>query len=236
MLILGLQKLSLLDFPGKLAATIFTGGCNLRCPYCHNARLVTRLESCTRIPENAVLGFLEKRRGLLDGICITGGEPLLQADIADFIIKVRALGLLVKLDTNGCFPERLERLIRRGLLDYVAMDIKNTLEKYPETVGLPAFDTAPVCRSIALLLKSAVPYAFRTTLVRPFHTEPDIAEMGRITAGAENYFLQNFEDSGELVGFGNTYANVPLSGFSPEKIACFRDILSHYAANVQIRN
>jgi pyruvate formate lyase activating enzyme len=236
MLILGLQKLSLLDFPGKLAATIFTGGCNLRCPYCHNARLVTRPESCARLSESAVLAFLEKRRGLLDGVCITGGEPLLQADLEDFIVRIRTLGFLVKLDTNGCFPEKLARLIGRGLLDYAAMDIKNSFEKYPETVGLPAFDPAPVRRSIELLLKNAVPYEFRTTLVRPFHTEAELVAMGRTAAGTENYFLQNFEGGGGLLGFRNAGAAVPMSGFSSGETEHFQRILSQYAVKVQVRN
>lgn len=236
MLICGLQKLSLLDYPGKLAATVFTGGCNLRCPFCHNAALVTRPEADCQISEDEVLAFLEKRRGLLDGVCITGGEPLLQTGLEDFIEQVRELGFLVKLDTNGTFPERLGRLIRRGLVDYVAMDLKNIPKKYPETVGVPGFDPKPVFESAALLLRGEVPYEFRTTLVKPFHTQADIAALGQAVAGAENYFLQNFEDSGNLIGFGSSEASLPLSGFSAGELAQFRDILAGFVQNAAVRN
>ena len=236
MFIYGLQRLSLLDFPGKLAATVFTGGCNLRCPFCHNASLVTHFADCDKMPEDEVFAFLGKRRGLLDGVCITGGEPLLQNDLEDFIIKIRGLGFLVKLDTNGTFPKRLDYLIGRGLLDYVAMDIKNSYEKYPETSGAPGLDLAPVAESVRLLLRGAVPYEFRTTLVKPLHTAADIEKIGRAVAGAENYFLQNFEDSGDLVGFGSLSPNMPLSGFSAGETQHFRDILSQYVKNVGIRN
>ena len=236
MLINGLQKLSLLDYPGKLAATVFTGGCNLRCPFCHNAPLVLRPNESERISEDEVLSFLVKRRGILDGVCITGGEPLLQGDLEDFIVKVRELGFLIKLDTNGCFPERLESLIRRGLVDYVAMDIKNSFEKYPLTVGIPDFNPKPVFESAELLIGGSLPYEFRTTLVRAFHTEEDIEDIGRSLKGARNYFLQNFEDSGDLVGFSDGASIVSLEGFSEPEIKHFRDILAKYAENVGIRN
>ncbi|MFB0919877.1 MAG: anaerobic ribonucleoside-triphosphate reductase activating protein [Oscillospiraceae bacterium] len=236
MLIYGLQKLSLLDYPGKLAATIFTGGCNLRCPFCHNASLVIRFSDCKRISDEEVFSFLNKRKGLLDGVCITGGEPLLQEDLADFILKVRELGFLVKLDTNGAYPEKLESLIRRSLLDYVAMDIKNAFDKYPLTVGVPDFDTSPVYESIKLLLKDRVPYEFRTTLVSPLHTEADIKKIGLVVKGAKNYYLQNFEDSGNLIGFGENISGTPLKGFSAAELEHFRDILSQFAQNVVIRN
>lgn len=236
MLIYGLQKLSLLDYPGKLAATVFTGGCNLRCPFCHNASLVTRFSDCVRISEEEVFSFLKKRKGLLDGVCITGGEPLLQEDLADFIINVREMGFLVKLDTNGAYPEKLEHLIRRSLLDYVAMDIKNSFEKYPLTVGVPDFDPAPVIESVKLLLQGKVPYEFRTTLVSPLHTQEDIAKIGLAINGAESCFLQNFEDSGDLIGFGENISGTQQKGFSAGEMEHFRDILSQYAQNVVIRN
>lgn len=236
MLINGLQKLSLLDYPGKLAATVFTGGCNLRCPFCHNASLVLRPNECERISEEELLSFLEKRRGILDGVCITGGEPLMQEGLDNFIVKVRKLGFLVKLDTNGTFPERLSSLIGRSLVDYVAMDIKNSFEKYPLTVGIPDFSPAPIFESAALLINGSLPYEFRTTLVRAFHTEADIESIGRAIKGAKNYFLQNFEDSGDLVGFSDSSSFVPLGGFSEPEIKHFRDILGQYAENVGIRN
>ena len=236
MLIYGLQKLSLLDYPGKLAATVFTGGCNLRCPFCHNASLVTRFSDCASSSEEEVFSFLKKRKGLLDGVCVTGGEPLLQDDLAEFIEKLHELGFLVKLDTNGTAPEKLDTLIRRSLLDYVAMDIKNSWDKYPLTVGLPGFDPSPIMESAKLLLKGVVPYEFRTTLVRGFHTAEDIEKIGRALAGAENYYLQNFVNSGDLVGFGKNMPALPMDGFSAAETEHFRDILAQSMVNVGIRN
>ena len=159
----------MVDYPGKLAATVFTGGCNLRCPFCHNALLVTPLAETPEIPEQEVLDFLASRRGLLDGVVLTGGEPLLQPDAADFLRKVRELGFAVKLDTNGCDPARLAEILNQGLVDYVAMDVKNAPARYAETVGIPGFNPAPVEESIRLLRKSTVDYEFRTTLVRELH-------------------------------------------------------------------
>ena len=198
----GLQKLAMVDYPGKLAATVFTGGCNLRCPFCHNALLVTRLRETPALEEKAVLDFLASRRGLLDGVVLSGGEPLLQPGAADFLAKVRELGFAVKLDTNGCFPKILANILDRGLVDYVAMDIKNSPEKYPETVGIPGFDTAPVEESVRLLAGSGVDHEFRTTLVREFHTAEDLTAIGRWLPRNARYFLQAFEDSGNLIGHG----------------------------------
>lgn len=234
MLICGLQKLSLLDFPEKLAATIFTGGCNLRCPFCHNAGLVTKLQESAAIPEQEVLAFLRSRIGKLDGVCITGGEPLLQPDLESFIEKVRDLGFAVKLDTNGCTPDRLGALLERGLLDYVAMDIKNSPSKYPETVGLSTFDSAPVFESARALMRSGVAYEFRTTLVSGFHTAKDMEELGVLLEGAEKYFLQSFKDSGDLVGFG-TAPGFNMASLAKDDIEGFRNILSRYIKQVEIR-
>lgn len=195
MYLCGLQKLAMVDYPGKLAATIFTGGCNLRCPFCHNALLVTRLEEAPRLPEAEVLDFLERRRGLLDGVVLSGGEPLLQPDTASFLQKIRDLGFAVKLDTNGCFPERLAAVLEAGLVDYVAMDIKNSRENYPQTVGVPDFDTAPVEESVRLLRAGSVSCEFRTTLVRELHSLQDLTAIGQWLRGAPHYYLQNFVDS-----------------------------------------
>lgn len=202
MKISGFQKMTLLDFPGQVAATVFTGGCNLRCPFCHNALLVTELNETEEYSEDFIISYLEKRRGVLDGLAITGGEPLLQKDIRPFIERVRHLGYKVKLDTNGCFPDRLKDLVARNLLDYVAVDVKNSKEKYAETVGVASFDLAPVEETIAFLKKSLVPYEFRTTVVDEFHTLGDIAEIGKWIEGADAWFLQNFVDSGNLIGEG----------------------------------
>ena len=199
MRIYGLQKLTLLDFPGHTGCTVFTGGCNFRCPFCHNARLVTERLDSSPMEEDTFLQFLEKRKGILDGVCITGGEPLLQADIDTFIRRVREKGFLVKLDTNGSFPEKLKSLLEAGLLDYVAMDIKNCFEKYSLTAGVEV-DTAKIDASIDLLMHSGIEYEFRTTVVREYHTEEDIEKIARWIQGAKRFFLQHFVDSGNLIG------------------------------------
>ena len=214
MRILGLQKLSLLDFPGKVAATVFTGGCNLRCPFCHNAPLVLPGRGTSALDAGGVLDFLASRRGLLDGVVLSGGEPLLQPDAADFVAEVKAMGFAVKLDTNGCHPDALADILDRRLADYVAMDIKNSLEKYPWTVGVPGFDTAPVERSARLLMEGPADYEFRTTLVRPFHEVGDMETIGRWLRGARRYYLQAFVDSGDLVGGG-------CAPFTPEEMEGF---------------
>ena len=214
MRILGLQKLSLVDFPGKVAATVFTGGCDLRCPFCHNAPLVLPGRGTSALDAGAVLDFLASRRGLLDGVVLSGGEPLLQPDAADFLAEVKAMGFSVKLDTNGCHPDALADILDRRLADYVAMDIKNSLEKYPWTVGVPGFDTAPVERSARLLMEGPADYEFRTTLVRPFHEVGDMETIGRWLRGARRYYLQAFVDSGDLVGGG-------CAPFTPEEMEGF---------------
>lgn len=207
MYLCGLQKLALVDYPGHLAATVFSGGCNLRCPFCHNAPLVTRLNETPELPEREVLDFLSSRKGLLDGVVLSGGEPLMQPVAADFLRAVREMGFAVKLDTNGCYPAALAEILEQGLVDYVAMDIKNSREKYPETVGVSNFDTAPVEESVRLLKASGVDHEFRTTVVREFHTPEDIRAIGQWVGDmpadpASRYFLQGFVDSGDLVGQG----------------------------------
>ena len=207
MKISGFQKLTLLDFPGKTAATIFTGGCNMRCPFCHNALLVTELSETEDISEDEVFAYLNKRKGILDGVCITGGEPLLRKDIADFIRKIKAMGLAVKLDTNGSYPERLIPLVEEGLIDYIAMDIKNSKEKYPETSGVENFDVSPIEESVSYIMSCGVDYEFRTTVVRELHEIEDIEKIGQWIKGAKRYFLQNFVDSGNLIGNNLTSHN-----------------------------
>ncbi|MBQ2696671.1 MAG: anaerobic ribonucleoside-triphosphate reductase activating protein [Clostridia bacterium] len=196
----GFQKLTLLDYPGHVACTLFTKGCNFRCPFCHNALLVTEQQEGETYSDETVLSYLKKRVGILDGVCITGGEPLLQKELPDFIRKVKELGFLVKLDTNGSFPDRLKALACEGLIDYVAMDVKNSMERYGETVDLQNFSTEAVEESIDFLLEGNVPYEFRTTVVAEFHTPQDIVAIAKRIQGAEKYFLQNFVDSGCLIG------------------------------------
>ena len=229
MLIKGLQKLTLLDFPEKMACTLFTFGCNFRCPFCHNASLVLADRADDSITlEEEFFSFLQKRRGMLEGVCISGGEPTLQPDLPDFIRRIRDLGFAVKLDTNGYRPAVLRALIDGGLVDYVAMDVKNSLSRYPETVGISRFDTAPLEESMDLLMENRVPFEFRTTLVRGLHTPESIAEMGKRLAGEERFFLQTFEDSGDLIADG-------LSGFDREETETLLAVLCNYVPNAQIR-
>ena len=203
MIIKGLQKLTLLDFPDKMACTLFTFGCNFRCPFCHNASLVLADRAGDDVmPEEEFFTFLSRRRGMLEGVCITGGEPTLQPDLADFIARIKDMGYAVKLDTNGYRPEVLRRLVEANLLDYVAMDIKNSLPRYGETVGIARFDTTPVEASMDYLMEGRVPFEFRTTLVRGLHTVEDVRTMGRRLAGPEAFFLQTFKDSGDLIAGG----------------------------------
>ena len=182
---------------------MFTGGCDLRCPFCHNALLVTRLAEAPELPEaRGAWPSWPPGRGLLDGVVLSGGEPLLQPDAAGFLRQVREMGFAVKLDTNGCYPEALAAILEAGLADYVAMDIKNSRAKYAETVGVPGFDTAPVEESVRLLERSGVDHEFRTTLVRELHTAEDLDAIALWLRGAPRYFLQNFVDSGNLIGRG----------------------------------
>ena len=227
MKILGLAKLTLLDYPTKLAATIFLGGCNMRCPFCHNPRLVFMEEE--ELSEEYVLKFLKSRVGILEGVCITGGEPLINHDIDSFIKKIKGMGFSVKLDTNGSFPDMLESLISRGLLDYVAMDIKNCPEKYPLTVGKPSFDVSPVLRSVEILKRQEVPFEFRTTTLKEFHTEEDFIKIGKWLEGSPKYFIQPFKDSGDLIGISE------MSGYETSVLEHFQQILTPYFEQVAIR-
>lgn len=224
----GLQKLTLLDYPEKTACTVFTGGCNFRCPFCHNALLVTDIDSSQTYSEEEILDFLSKRTGLLDGVCITGGEPLMNGDIADFIKKIKEMGYSVKLDTNGTFPERLKTLLENNLIDYVAMDIKNSKDKYAITAGIKNVNISDIERSINLLKSSDIDYEFRTTVVNEFHTESDILKIAEWIKGAKKYFLQNFEDSGNLIGEN-------LTAVSKEVLESMKSAAKAFVENTQIR-
>ena len=193
MLIHGLQKMTLLDFPEHIACTVFLGGCDFRCPYCHNFELVDG-SAAPLMDDEKFFGFLEKRHGLLDGVAITGGEPLMRTDIADFIRKIRAMGFKVKLDTNGYHPERLQELYREGLLDYVAMDIKNSLPTYGVTVGVDSLDTERILKSISIIMTSGIPYEFRTTVVHELHSDEDFIAIGQMIKGASRYYLQQYTE------------------------------------------
>ncbi len=200
MFLAGLQKLSLLDYPGLVAATVFTAGCNLRCPFCHNSGLVLPEElPAVGLETEEVLAFLKTRRGVLDGICVSGGEPLLHSELADFLRQLRALGYRIKLDTNGSFPKQLRALIEEGLLDYVAMDVKNGPALYAETAGIPGLKLEAFEESRDLLLSGTVEYEFRTTVVRGLHTEESLLAAADWIAGARVWYLQQYRDSGSIL-------------------------------------
>ena len=197
----GLQKMTLLDFPGRVACTVFSSGCNFRCPFCHNAGLVLPdADRSMLMDQTEILAFLRKRQGLLDGVCLTGGEPLLFEENLAFLREIKALGYAVKLDTNGAFPERLKQAVAEGLADYVAMDIKNAPDAYAETAGLRV-DMERIRESVDFLRSGAVPYEFRTTVVLPYHTEERMESIGKWIVGTEKYFLQQYKDENvDLLG------------------------------------
>ncbi|MDO5444253.1 MAG: anaerobic ribonucleoside-triphosphate reductase activating protein [Eubacteriales bacterium] len=229
MLISGLQKLTLLDFPGCAACTVFTGGCNFRCPFCHNASLVLPEKLSLSSSADDVLSFLKKRVGLLDGVAVTGGEPLLHSDIDDFLKAVRDLGYKIKLDTNGSFPGHLRKIVEAGLVDYVAMDIKNSPELYPMTIGIPGFDISPVNESKEYLLSGAVDFEFRTTTVKGLHSEESLVEAAGWISGADKYFLQQYKDSGDVI------LSEGLSAFDEQEMLALKEAVSQIIPGVSLR-
>ncbi len=230
MKIYGLQKTTLLDFPEKIACTVFTGGCNLRCPFCHNASLVLRFDESPYMTEDDFFLYIEERnknRMITEGVCITGGEPLLSHGLRDFILRAKDHGLAVKLDTNGTLPSRLRPLIEEGLLDYIAMDIKNSLPKYSLTCGLRV-DTEGIEESIHLIMNSGITYEFRTTVVKELHTMDDLLSIGEMIHGAEQYYLQSFKDSGDLIGKG-------MSSWSEDELKRAVSLLTPHAHILGLR-
>ena len=227
MLIHGLQKMTLLDFPGRVACTVFLGGCDFRCPFCHNFELADG-SSKPVMDEGELLGFLQKRRGLLDGVAITGGEPCLHPGLPALMGKLKDLGYAVKLDTNGMHPDRLAAILGEGLADYVAMDIKNSPEKYAQTAGVEALDLAPVRRSAALLMSGDVNYEFRTTVVDELHEAADFEAIGAWIAGAKRFFMQPFTDR-DTVPFEGLHAP------SKEKVEAWLGIMRRYVPESRLR-
>ncbi|MEE3398550.1 MAG: anaerobic ribonucleoside-triphosphate reductase activating protein [Eubacterium sp.] len=223
----GLQKMTLLDFPGKVACTVFLGGCDFRCPFCHNWDI---LDPSTPVimEEDEFYKFLDKREGLLDGVAITGGEPLLRTGMVDFIKGIRSRGFLVKLDTNGNHPDRLKELVSEGLLDYVAVDVKNNKERYGETVGIPMLDISKIEETISFLLEGNVPYEFRTTVLRQFHDADSFKGIAEWIEGAEHYFIQSFVDR-ETVPFSG------LEAYSPEELEEFKKLVEPHVKHIDIR-
>ena len=224
----GLAKLTLLDYPGHTAATVFLAGCNMRCPFCHNAPLVTHVHCTEQISEEELRAFFAKRRGLLDGIAVTGGEPTLRPELPRLLSIIKEYGYDTKLDTNGTNPEMLDKLVGDGLVDYVAMDVKNSPSRYAETAGVPGFDMSPVLRSVELLREGRVDHEFRTTVTDELHTEEDIISIGKWLTGAQRYFLQTFLDSGDLLAEG-------FSSYDKNETEHLLSLLKEYIPNAQIR-
>lgn len=224
--IVGLQKLTLLDYPGKVACTVFLSGCNLRCPYCHNAELISGKYTGEKISQSAFEAFLDSRAGKTDGVCISGGEPTLCAKLPDFIKTIRKKGFSVKLDTNGTNPDMLRKLMEEKLIDYAAMDIKNSRTRYDETCGAKVLPQAE--QSVRLLMNGNIDYEFRTTVCKPLHTLNDMKDIGLWLKGAKRYFIQQFAVSD----------NVPdkrLTPFSEEEMTQLKNAVLPYIPNTHIR-
>lgn len=230
MYIHGLSQLTLLDYPGKLACTVFCGSCNFRCPFCHNASLVLNPTSLPSMSEDKVIAHLQKRKNTLEGVCITGGEPTLQPDLADFIRRIKdETGFPVKLDTNGSHPDTVERLLSEHLIDSIAMDIKSSPGGYARAAGLPSFTMDNIFRSVDLIRSSDIDYEFRTTVVDGIHSDDDFREIGKWLRGSRAYYLQMYKDSGELI------SPLGLKAPSREDLIRYRDILLPYIETVDIR-
>lgn len=225
MKIFGINKLTLMDFPNRTACILFVGGCNMRCPYCHNSTIV---EGGQPIDQTDIVDYLTKRRAMLEGVVISGGEPTIYPDLPQYISDIRAMGYDIKLDTNGTNPDMLAHLIDNKLVDYVAMDIKNSLDKYATTAGLAHTDTNNITRSIQLLMSSQVPHEFRTTVVSQLHDSSSFVGIANMISGADNYFLQCYSDNGET--FDST-----LSAPTDEQMQQYLDIVKPYVSHIAIR-
>lgn len=229
MVIHGIQKLTLVDYPGHPAAILFTGDCNFRCPFCQNAPLVLSSSSEPVIADDEIFSFLKKRKGMLDGVVVTGGEPTLQKDLIPFLGRLKTLGYLVKLDTNGYRPEVLKSTVESGYVDYVAMDIKTSLDEYPLVAGIKNLDVSRIERSVELLKSGTVDYEFRTTVVEPLHHKENFEKIGELLKGCRRYYLQSFVDSGNIIG---------KNCFSPsqEQLKNYLKTVSNYIESVSIRD
>lgn len=198
----GLQKLTLLDYPGRTACTLFLSGCNFRCPFCHNSGLLDGADTPEAMSEDELLAFLEKRKNMLDGICVSGGEPLMDPDIENLLAKIKTIGYDIKIDTNGSYPDRLKDIVRNGLTDSVAMDIKNSREKYSLTAGTGPEMISRIDESVEFLMNGTVDFEFRTTVVKEFHDSSDFEKIGEWIKGPERYFIQTFRESDTVMSEG----------------------------------
>ena len=226
----GLQKLTLLDYPGVIACTVFTNGCNFRCPFCHNASIVTGKESDMPLDSSELLNFLAGRKKILDGICITGGEPLLHSEIPEIISEIKKLGYKIKLDTNGSQPGRLQSILDAGTVDYVAMDIKHCREKYAIASGSDSA-VIPVSESVEILKNGSVDFEFRTTIVSQLHSPDDMESIAKWIAGVKHYYLQNFADSGDILQKDHSFSPVP-----PEVLNTMLERVKNYVPGVTLRS
>lgn len=224
----GFQTLTLLDYPGLLACAIFLGHCNFRCPFCQNGNLVLHPEREPEVPEEEVMAHLKKRRGILEGVCVTGGEPTLDPELPEFLRKIKALGYRVKLDTNGYRPEILKRLASEGLLDYVAMDIKNAPDRYGDTAGVKGLDVLRIQDSVEFLMGGTIDYEFRTTVMRELHGREEFERIGKWLAGCRRYYLQNYRESESVI-------NPVFTGYSREQLERFRELLMRSIPEVGVR-
>jgi anaerobic ribonucleoside-triphosphate reductase activating protein len=226
----GLQKMTLLDYPGKVAATVFTGGCTFKCPFCHNRDLVFVPDNYEFYDPDEVLSYLEKRKGILDGVCITGGEPLIQEGLTDYVSAIKAMGYLVKLDTNGYHPARLQAIVETGLVDYVAMDIKNCEERYAETAGLnpEVFRMEKIRKSMEILMNGPVEFEFRTTVVREFHSKEDLIKLAEMIRGCPHYYLQQYNEGPNVIQPG-------WSAYSGQEMEELLSAVREYVPAAQLR-
>ena len=230
MIIGGFQSFSLIDYPDKICAIVFTQGCNFRCPYCHNPELIDAKRSRSdRFKEEEILSFLERRKGKLEAVTITGGEPLLQAGLEDFLLKVKGLGYLVKLDTNGSFPQRLEKILESKTVDYLAMDIKTSLDKYESLVG-KKIETAQILKSIRLIMDSGLDYEFRTTVVKPLLEKDDFIKIGQLVQDSRLFVLQGFVSSKILDD-----ECLDMQSYSDEELASFKQIVEGFVQRCTVR-
>lgn len=224
----GFNKLTLLDYPGRLACTIFLGNCNFRCPFCHNAGLVLEPENEPVIPIEEILGTLKKRKGILDGVCITGGEPTVHKKLPEFIQQIKKMDYSVKLDTNGTNPQMVQDMVKAGLVDYVAMDIKNAPDKYGETAGIARVDLEAVNETVEFLKSGKVDYEFRTTVTRELHKKEDFLKIRKWLSGSRRYFLQAYKESEQVI-------HPVYSSYSREQLENFRQLLLEEISQVEIR-
>lgn len=226
--ICGLNKTTLLDYPGHVAATVFLGGCNFRCPFCQNGDLVLKPEGRPAIEKEAVMAFLRKRKGVLTGVCITGGEPTIERGLEELIEEIKDIGYLLKLDTNGYCPEVIRKLTEKGLVDYIAMDIKNDLKKYGETVGIQGIDAGRIMDSIRWIINGKTDYEFRTTVVKELHGREDMSAIGKAIKGAKAYFLQGYQESGGVIAPG-------FHAYGKEEMEELAEWVKPFVPNVQLR-